>query len=68
MTPFEIRIKLKEEKRVEREKKKAELTTNELIKKSLKKNRSKKPMAGKGNHGNKDKVKQRNLEIKNDFF
>ena len=59
---------MKEEKRVEREKRKAELSTNELIKKSLKKNRPKKPMAGKGNHGNKDKVKQRNLEIKNDFF
>ena len=40
-----------------------------MIKKSLKKNNKfKKYIPGKGNHGNKDKIKQRNAQIKNDFF
>ena len=61
-------MKIKQQKRVEREKKKAELTTNELIKKSLRKGRNVKPVAGKGNYGTKDKVKQRNLEIKDTLW
>ena len=68
MTPYEIRIKIKEEKRIERQKKKEQLSTNEFIKKTLKKNKFSRQVAGKGNHGNKDKIKQINAEIKNDFF
>ena len=62
-------MKIKEEKRVEREKKKAVLTTDELIKKSLRKNKHRKvPIAGKGNFGTKDKIKQRNQEMKGDLW
>ena len=70
MTAYEIRMKIKEEKRIERAEKKAALTTNQIIKNSIKssKNRRNYQNPSKGNHGTKNKIKQKNLEIKDSNF
>jgi hypothetical protein len=40
------------------------VSTEDYIKKALKKNSFRQVNTGKGNHGNKKKVKENNLEIK----
>jgi hypothetical protein len=65
MTVYEIRQKIKEEKRIEREKKKAAITTDEYIKNALKKGSGwRRPTYSKGNHGTKNKTRSNNLDIK----
>lgn len=64
MTPYEIRIKIKQEKRIQREKKKQAVNTEDYIKKALRKGNSHKVYNGRGNHGKKDKQKENNLAIK----
>lgn len=61
-------MKIKEEKRIEREKKKEALSTDDYIKKSLKKTKHYKPAPGRGNHGTKSKVKQTKMEIRDNMF
>lgn len=61
-------MKIKEEKRIEREKKKEAVSTDDYIRKALKKGSSRPNYSSKGNHGNKQKNKQTALEIKETFF
>ncbi len=69
MTAYQIRLKIKEEKRLEREKKKVALTTDDYIKNALKKgNNWRRPTYGKGNHGTKNKTRNNNLEIKDSMI
>ena len=64
LTPYEIRMKIKEEKRVEREKRKQAVNTEDYIKKALRRGGGRRSNLGKGNHGNKGRIKEANLQIK----
>lgn len=61
-------MKIKEDKKAEREKRKQAVNTEDFIKKALRKGTSRKMAPGKGNHGTKNKVKQNNLEIRENMF
>lgn len=64
MTPYQIRIKIKEEKRIQREKRKQAVSSEDFIRKALRKKGRKGGPASKGNYGTKNKVKQHNQEIR----
>lgn len=65
MTAYEIRQKLKEERRLERQKKKEEMSTDEYIKKALhKKKKPQRDVIPRGNYGAKKKAQSHAQKIK----